>query len=290
MEVRSPKINVAIEELVAVTKTVKVAFIGQMEEGREAGGIVTQPEVIEVSGAKSEVDVVSFVKVEINTSKLTEEESTIQAKTYAVNNAGDIVQNVRLSQGYIDVTAKLYHLKEIPLNVEIQGQVAPIYEIRSLSIPSSIKIKGPKDAIKDINGLTATPIDISEVSNTTKLPIEVTLPEGIEFAYGYENITVDISIKAIATREFTYDSSEIKIEGIEDISKIFITTPQINVIASGSEAVIKDLKKEDLEPYINLDPASLLAATAKIMVRYEKQLGYIATDPEEVHITLNQTE
>jgi hypothetical protein len=34
----------------------------------------------------------------------------------------------------------------------------------------------------------------------------------------------------------------------------------------------------------------LISATAKVQVRYDKQLGHIAVDPEEVHITLNQAE
>jgi len=290
LEVKSPKINVTIEELVAVTKNVKVAFIGQLEENKEAGGIVTQPEVIEVSGAKSEVDAVSFIKAEISTSKLSTQENTVQAKAIPVNSFGDVVENVRLSQIYIDVKAKLLNVKEIPLNVEIQGQVAPIYEVINLNVPTSVKIKGTNEALANITELTAAPIDISSVTNTSKLPIEVQLPEGVELAYGYENITVDISIKAIATKEFTYSASEIIVEGIDEISNITITTPQITITASGSEAVIQGLVKEDLEPYINLDTASLLSATAKVMVRYDKQLGHITSDPEEVNITLNQAE
>lgn len=288
MEVKSPKINVAIEELVAVSKTVKVAFIGQTDDAKEAGSIITQPEVIEVSGAKSEVDAVSFIKAEINTSKLSENESTIQAKAIPVNKYGDIVENVRLSQIYIDVSARLFNLIEIPLNVEIIGEVAPIYEITNLSIPYSVKIKGTKSVLATVKELTAVPIDISQVSETSKLPVEIPLPESVELAFGYENLSVDISIKAVATKEFTYESSEIIVEGIDGVSKISITTPQITVKASGSEAVIRGLKKEDLEPYIDLDAESLLSATAKVMVRSEKQLGHIAADPVEVHITLNQ--
>lgn len=290
VEWKPSKIAVSIEELVSVSKPVKVEFVGQFDQGIEAGSVVTQPEMVEVSGAKSEVDAVSFIRAEINSSRLTTEGTAIQTKAVAVNSMGDVVDNVRLSTAYIDVTAKLYNVKEVSLNVEITGQVAPIYEVTNLEIPSSIKIKGTKAALSSVNELTAVPVDISLVSSTTKLPVEIVLPEGVEFASGYEKITVDIAIKPIATKEFIYSASEIKVEGIEGISNISITTPQISVIASGSEAVIRGLQRGDLEPYINLDAASLLSATAKVMIRYDKQLGHIAVDPEEVHITLNQTE
>ncbi|MDD3168353.1 MAG: CdaR family protein [Eubacteriales bacterium] len=284
------KIDVVIEELVEVAKPIKVSFVGQFEDGIEAGQISTQPSEILVSGAKSEVSAVSYVKAEVATAKLTVEGGTIQTKTVAVNREGDVVQNVRLSSSFVDVTARLSQVKEVPLTVEITGQVAPIYDVTSLEIPDSVKIKGSLTALAEITGLTATSIDISAVSSTSKLPLEIVLPEGVEFASGYESLTVEISIKPVATKQFTYTADEILLEGIDGVSNITITTPQITVTASGSEVVIAGLKKEDLVPYLALDAESLISATAMVQVRYDKQLGHIAVDPEEVHITLNETE
>lgn len=288
MEVKPIKINVVIEERVEVAKPIKVSFVGQFPEGIEAGQVKTQPEQILVSGAKSEVSAVAYVRAEVNISKLTEDTSTVQAKAVAVNIAGDVVQNVRLSSSFIDVSARLSEVKEVPLTVDITGQVAPIYEVTGMNIPGSVKIKGTKEALAGIGSLTAAAIDISTVSSTSKIPLTIPLPEDVEFAAGYENLTVDLSIKPIATKQFTYAADEIKMEGVDGTSAITITTPQITVTASGSEAVIAELVKGDLHPYITLDAESLISATARVQVRYDKQLGHIAVDPEEVHITLNQ--
>ena len=290
LDVKPIKINVVIEKLIEVAKPIKVAFLGQFEDGIEAGRITTQPEVIQVSGAKSEVSAVSHIRAEVNISKLTAEGSTVQTKAVAVNSEGDVVQNVRLSSSYIDVTAQLFKVKEVPLQVEITGEVAPIYEVIELNIPDSIKIKGTKESLAEVNGLTGSAIDISAVSSTSRIPIDIPLPEGVEFASGYEDTAVDISIKPVATKAFTYSSEEILLEGIDGVNDITITTPQITVTASGSEMVIAGLKKEDLEPYLQLDAESLISATAKVQVRYDKQLGHIAIDPEMVHITLDQNE
>ncbi|MDD4564921.1 MAG: CdaR family protein [Eubacteriales bacterium] len=289
-EVKPLKINVVIEERVEVAKPIRVAFLGQFEEGVEAGQITTKPEVIQVSGAKSEVGAVSHIKAEVPVSRLTAESSTIQTRAVAVNDEGDVVQNVRLSSSYIDVTARLNAVKEVPLKVEITGELAPIYELIELNIPESIKIKGDKAALEKIGGLTGAAIDISAISSTSDIPVVIPLPEGIEFAAGYENLTVTISIKPVATKTFTYTSEEIRLEGIEGIQNITITTPYITVTASGSEIIISGLKKEDLKPYLELDAESLISATAKVQVHYDKQLGHIETDPEEVHITLDQTD
>jgi len=289
-EVKPIKINVVIEERVEVIKPIKVAFLGQFEEGVEAGQIATQPEEILVSGAKSEVGAVSHIRAEVPISRLTAESSTIQTKAFAVNDEGDLVQNVRLSSSYINVTARLCAVKEVPLYVEITGELAPIYELIELDIPDSVKIKGSNKALAEIEGLTGAAIDISEISSTSEIPIEISLPEGVEFASGYENVTVAISIKPVATKEFTYTSDEILLEGIEGVQNITITTPHIKVTASGSELVIAGLRKEDLRPYLELDAESLISATAQVQVRYEKQLGHIEVDPKEVHITFNQTE
>lgn len=284
------KINVVIEELVEVVKPIKVTFIGQLEDGIEAGQITTQPTEIKVSGAKSEVSAVAYVKVEVNTAKLTTEATTIQANAVAVNSNGDVVKNVRLSSAYIDVTARLSEVKQVPLTVDVTGAVDPIYEVTSMEIPDVVKIRGTKDALAAITELTASPVDISAVASTTNIPLDIPLPEGVEFASGSENLTMDITIKPIATKQFTYTSDEILLEGMEGTSNITITTPQVTVTASGSEVVIAGLKKSDLQPYLTLDAESLISATAKVEVRYTKTLGHIAVDPEQVHITLNQTQ
>lgn len=289
-EVKPIKINVVIEELVEATKPIKVNFIGQLEEGIEAGQISTQPEEIQVSGAKSEVSVVAYVKADVNTSKLTAEGSTIQSKAVAVNSAGDVVENVRLSSAYIEVTAQLCDVKEVPLNLQVTGQVASIYEVTDIDIPTSVKIKGTTEDLRAITALTAGAIDISAVSSTSSLPVMIALPEGVEFATGYESLTVNLIIKPVATKQFTYMAEEISIEGMEDISNIAVSTPQITITASGSESVIAGLNKEDLQPYLTLDAEALISATAKVQVRYSKQLGHIAVDPAEIHITLNQTQ
>lgn len=284
------KINVVIEELLEVAKPIEVNFVGQFEDGIEAGQITTKPQEIMVSGAKSEVNAVAYVKAEVNTSKLTTDATTVQAKAVAVNSAGDVVKNVRLSSSFVDVTARLSEVKEVPLGVDVTGEVAPIYEVTNLDVPDSIKIKGTKDALAGITGLTAAAIDISSVSSTSKIPLDIPLPEGVEFADGYEDTSVAITIKPIATKQFTYTSDEISLEGMDGTSSITITTPQITITASGSESVIAGLTKEDLQPYATLDAESLISATAKVQVRYTKTLGHITVDPADIRITLNQTQ
>ena len=290
IEKRPNKIAVIIEELVTATKPVRVNFTGQVAENKEAGNVLTAPEVIEVTGARSEVDAVSFIQTEVNVARLSAEETTVQTRAVAMNNSGDVVNNVRLSNAYVDVTARLFNVKEVPLQVEIVGEVDKIYEVTNLKKPSSIKIKGSANALLGVSQITAKPVDISQVSSTSKLPIDLQLPAGIEAARGFERLVVDISIKPVATKEFIYDASEIDIEDIEGASNVSITTPQISVIASGSEAVINELQRSDLKPYITLDTVSLLSNTAKVMIRYDKTLGHISVTPEEVHLTLNQTE
>jgi YbbR domain-containing protein len=285
------KINVVIEELVEVAKPIEISFIGQFEDGIEAGQITTMPEEIQVSGAKSEVNAVAYVRAEVNTSKLSTEAATIQAKAVAVNSAGDVVKNVRLSSSYVDVTARLSEVKEVPLAVGVTGEVAPIYEVTNISVPDSIKIKGTKEALAGITSLTAAAIDISSVASTSKIPLDIPLPDGVEFADGSEDTGIAITIKPIATKEFVYTANEILLEGVDGAaSDITITTPQITVTASGSEAVIAGLNKSDLQPYVTLDAESLISATAKVEVRYNKTLGHITVDPETIHITLNQTQ
>ena len=66
VEIRSPRIEVIIEDLVAVSKPVNINFTN-VPEGKEVGGLKLQPGSVEVSGAKSLVDSVAWAFGTVNT-------------------------------------------------------------------------------------------------------------------------------------------------------------------------------------------------------------------------------
>lgn len=290
VEVKSAKIIVNIEELVAVSKPVQVNFIGTLKADTEIGNVKAQPRDIEVSGAKSEVSQVAYVRAEVPAENITKAGNKEQAETIAVNADGEPVPNVRLSSHVADVSAKLYAVKEVPLKVEVVGQISSLYEMTGMKKPSTIYIRGTKETLKEITEIKAEPIDISQVTSNATLSVKPILPEDVEVANLSKTLTVEIGVKDMTTRYFDYSAAEIGIEKLPVTLSAKINAEKITIKVSGMEAAMSNLSKKDFQPYINLENAVAGTANFVVLVKHEKQVNYIKVEPAEIQIILSEVQ
>ena len=89
------------------------------------------------------------VRVYIDVEDLSAEKRTVQSEVVPLNKAEMIVENVRLSSSYVNVSARLLQVKEVPLVVEMVGNLADGYGAE-IDVPQSVLIKGTKAALQDI--------------------------------------------------------------------------------------------------------------------------------------------
>lgn len=139
-EVKDSEILVTLEELVSVQKSVDVDFTGDLPEGMEPGHIVVYPETVEVKGAKSIVNQVESVRVQIDAAKLTEDVATFTASPAAIDENGEIIKNVDISANTIEVQTALYNTKTVPLEVKVTGSPDQQLGTADVTIPKTIKI------------------------------------------------------------------------------------------------------------------------------------------------------
>lgn len=288
VEIKSAQIVVNIEALVAESKAVKIEFSGDFKDGTEPGQISTQPEAIEVSGAKSIINQVAYIKAQIPADQVTREGGEIQATAVPINSNGETVKNVKLSSTDISVYAKLLDVKEVKLETIITGEPGKQYEVTALNVPEKVKIRGEKAYLKNIESVTATAIDISGVTKDAIIPIRILLPEGVELAEDSKNPEVSIKLKGITTKTFEYGAFEFIVEGLPENLSLSIDTTVIQVIVSGKENVMATLAKSDFIPHINLKDATVETLKAKVAIVHDKQVSAVEILPIEVDITLSE--
>ena len=286
LEIKPANIDVNIEELITASKPVKVTFVGTATAGSEPGDVTLNPLTVDVSGAKSAVNAVSAVDASININDLSSSPKTIQAVAVATDALGAKVQNIKSSVEVVSVTGRLLATKEVDLNVEIIGQLNPIYEIKFINIPSKIVIKGDLSMLPDLTAIQAEPIDISQLNVSTKLPIQLILPTGIEAAFGFEALTADIGIQEMATQEFVYSGSEITIQGLDPTLKASVKALQITVTASGSQDVISGLVKEDIAPFVDLTGKQAGVGNVTVGLTFTKAIDAVISNPAEVFVEI----
>jgi len=186
VEIRSPRIQVVIEDLVAVSKPVNISF-RNVPEGKEVGGLILQPMDVEVSGAKSLVDSVAWAFGTVNVSDADEDGvTTVQVELQPLNDGEVMVENVRMSSQFADVTYTIMDVKEVPLVVALDGDPGVDKAVDQIAAAEKIKIRGLPEALADLNEVTTEPVDLSALEvdeeGRAKLMLTPILPEGVELS------------------------------------------------------------------------------------------------------------
>jgi len=194
-EVRTQSIQVYLDTLVSVEKTVKIDA-QNVSTGQELGAIKMSENVVTVSGAQSLVEAVADVKTVVDVSDMKLDELvTFEYNLVPVNADGERVLGVKLSSNSIFIDSALYNVKEVALNVPIEGELNEHISVRSEIIPASVSIKGPSNILAEVWQIDAEPIDKSSVTESGSIPLKLILPEGVEKAWASEKLSVDYELK-----------------------------------------------------------------------------------------------
>lgn len=282
-------IEVNVEKLISQKKKVHIQTLGALPDGKALSDFSLSPDEVEVGGAKSEVNNVSFVQASLDISALTERESTAELTLTPVNAAGMTVGNVVLSQDSVEVKAKLLDTKEVPLKVNVTGDPPKGMELDHIAGPEQIQIRGTKDELDGIQQAETVPIDLSKLKEGANT-VPLRLKDVQATPASRKNLQAVITMKVIATKEITYNGSEIGIEDLPEGLSAEISTPQIIVTVSGDEATVRSIGKGDIKPYLSLKDATPETVTADVQLRYGVALSGAVTSPSAVAVTVTKNE
>lgn len=191
-EVKTPDITVVIENMASVSKPVTVEFTGSTPEETEPSAVKVTPSLVEVKGAESVIAKVDSVVVEIDSVELTEVNSVFYATPSAKTAKGRLIKGVSISATTVEVDAVLHHIKTVALEVNVTGSPEGN---ATVTIPEEITVKGSVEALSRITSVSARSVNISDVDETQIIPLELTLPYGVELAKISEDIGIKVEFK-----------------------------------------------------------------------------------------------
>ena len=112
-------IKVTVESLVSKSVPVKIVYNGSFKDDEEGTTVSVQNKEVEVTGAESIVELVSYARGTVDASRVKDEESTNTCKLIPVSKDGNKVENVTLSKKSTTVSTILSKTKTVTLNVAI---------------------------------------------------------------------------------------------------------------------------------------------------------------------------
>lgn len=277
------KIEVVIDDLVSAEKKVKATVRGSLPESVTLGEAKIEPENIMVYGTRNNVDKVSNLQAYINADKLSEDSRTFETSIVPVDRAGKEVEYINTSRSKVEVTAVLAKYKEVKLDVKTVGNIDGKYEVSSMIIPDTIEIQGEASIIKNIDTIEAADVDISKVTDSTKIEIKPILPKGVTLKNQDEKLYVDIIIKGPESKTLTYEGSEIEVKGLDEDLTATISG-SVDIVVSGKESEVNSITKDDFKVYVDAD--NLGEGTYKLNVKISGGDRDVTAKPSKNVITI----
>lgn len=175
-----PKVvDIVIEE--KVTKEVSVdpeLNNGRIAEGYELVGMSTEPDTVLVTGAKSIIDKISYVKATINAedgiNASFEQEANVKVLDSSLNKLDVAIEPATVN---VKVDVRAYS-REIPIVIRQTGTPMEGVTINSLTSKiKTIEVFGPKTMIDPLTQLEVE-FDVSEIKESGVYDVDLVLPNG----------------------------------------------------------------------------------------------------------------
>lgn len=256
-EVRSQRIQVFIEDLVSVAKTVNLV-IGKVDEGYEVTMEDTGPVTIDVSGAKSIVNKVTEIYAELDPADFPLDEiTTLLLDAIPRDSEGNQIENVRLESSYVEVKGTVYATKTVALSINLTGDPGLGAEIDYSDLPSKIVIKGSQEALAAVRSISTQSIDINGMTEDRSVKLIPKLPDGIMLSDNTGSLKVVIKLTSGGNLDYYIDPSLIPVEGLneEEFAWNFAETEEndiINIDVKGGLDVLKVASQELFIPSLDL--------------------------------------
>ncbi|GAA0222505.1 CdaR family protein [Metaclostridioides mangenotii] len=271
-------IIVNLERVVKRDKVIKVNVKGEKKD--DISEIKLEKNKVKVTGPRSMVNKVKSIEADLNVEN-GKDNFTRNLKLTPVDESGKKVEDVVLSNYYVNADVEMFKQKTVPIKFNLkEGNTE---DIKSYNVSSKeIVIKGKKEAVEAVNAIDTDTIDLKQLENANEINVTLTVPEGINTEFS--TITVSKKEKDLSKDSFSFNSSEIEIRNNieEDADKAIINTDEIKVDVE-YDNTLEAAKKSDIKLYIDLTQQS--TTNYKYVIKFESSFNF-----KNVKITPNVVE
>ncbi|MFP5115828.1 CdaR family protein [Bacillaceae bacterium C204] len=251
--VKPSSVNVSVQE--KITKEFKVEAeynTGQIEEGYSAGQPVVKPDNVKITGAKSVIDRITYVKAVLEEkNKLREsitEDADIQVLDKDLNKL-----NVKVEPDTVEITIPVkVNSKTVPINIVRNGTAPEGVTIESIDIDEKEATIFGSETVLDKTEKVRVEVDLSKITDNTTLTLPVIISNGITKVTPQ---TVKATVVVKKQEEKTISDVPVTIKGLPDEYEATINDPgnqMIDILVNGPATAVTRVKPKDFNVYIDL--------------------------------------
>ncbi len=280
-------INVKIDTTETAPKKVYVKTVGEVSQGYQDLTPEISAEYVNVYGAKTIIDSIAAVYVEVNISDKSET-TTYEVTPKAYDEEGNILTDVTFDLETISVTIPITKKGTIKINEpSLTGELNQGYFIENITYsPTTIDVIG--EDLENLSSISIPSIDISNLTESKSYSFSISdILKGYDLTLLNSNedtINVYIEVGTYASKTLTFNSSNLNIVGANDK---YIEVPEtFDIIVSGKEEDLESLDTSKITATINLNDIEVGTNTIEVLI----DLPLNITLKEKVYVEIEVNE
>ena len=298
LHVQTPsKVNIVSksDDTVTVnTETMDTRSVRGRAEYRAESTSGTEPIVTEqstdyfsVTGAKSKVKEVEYVRIPVEEQKLTGKAHTYSVSVMPVDRSGDEVTHVKVNPSKASVEVYKGSTKSVPLKIDVNNPENDEY-LRTYSAPKKIEIKGKKEVIEKVKSISAEPADLEKMTESGRLELKYRLPEGVFVANSSLNLGITVNVTKYQTKEIKISTDDVTVKNLNSKNEPTFEDKTIMVEVTDIGSTLESLTAKDFD--ISVDAKGLRSGSHSLKgtVNSTKKIHKVELESENINIYLSK--
>lgn len=264
---------------------VQVKWIGSAAEGfiSDRENRVLDYPTISISGPDYVVDTITQAVVEVDLTG--QRESISQDYPYTLCDAeGNPVDaeliTTNVEQVHLDV--KILRVKDINLVYSVvEGGGATVRNATIRMSSDTIRVSGSEAALDTLGDqLSIGTVNLADVSKSAAITFPVNLPEGVNNLTGLTEVTIDVQLNGLGTKEFTV--AKINTINLPEGMTAELFTEKLSIVVRGPVDQIQKVTAMDFTVAVDFTDAEVGTSTYKAVVTFAdgfEGLGVYKADP-----------
>lgn len=246
-------IDVSIEERASEEFPITVDFLNtdKLPTGYEIGGYELNQSSVTVTTSRNIMNQIGVVKIFVDVEGLDSPIINREVPINVYDRQGNEL-NVRLDRETVIISADILNpSKTVPISIETTGELPDGFSLLSTSANlDEVEIFAVSDVLEGIESISTEPIDLSEITESGTIEVDLALPEGV---ITEEVETIEVTVQIEETR--TIEALAIEEEGLADGQEVTFLTPEngeMELTVTGNQSLISGMNPNDFRVSINL--------------------------------------
>ncbi len=256
-----------------------------MKDGYVLTGTSVSPETVLINNEESLIDSVGSVKANIELKDLDRDTTKqVQCIIYDKNN-----KEIKSLSNVFKVTVKVQVAKQVPVSLVTRGRLASDY-VETLRVidPVTVLVTGPVDTLANLADIKTEQVNIDKLNSNLTTSAALVLPEGVKLVDSPKDVTVNISVEKLITKDLELTNNDISIlNANNDGTLVYKIVPEKVLLQfKGRKSDLEAVRVEALRPAV--DVSGLSEGTHKLPLNISLPSQAKLVKPVEIEVKIEK--